>query len=381
MVRRHGRLIHNLCRRILGDAHRAADAFQATFFVLARKADRIRNRDSLASWLYGVAYRIAVRARTRMPLPTGPACERADMTQRDPSIEAAWRELQPLLDRELDRLPEKYRAPLLLCCFEGKSHAEAADLLCWPSGTVKGRLARARELLRERLARRGLTLLPAVFLARMADRAMAAPVPANLIDSTIQAAIQLAAGSATPAGLLSAGAVGLSKGELHSMFFAKLKILTAVCVMTGMVAWMSVSAFEARADRPGPLDFPVTFQDPAGAAGQGQAKAAPPAAAKDADFQGRWTAKIEFGGESALVRIDLQNEGNRWKGTVRVSKDKMFELTKIRIAGPRISFDCEADECELSLVGELRDGTVSGTLEALTKKDGIVEGTWSMSRR
>src|SRR5262249_19762762 len=151
LVGRHGRLVHNLCLRILRDVHDAEDAFQATFLVLAKKAGVIRKRDSVSSWLYGVAYRIAVRAKAQGRSVSELASEGIDMAQPDPSNDAAWRELCPLLDGELERLPEKYKAPLLLCYFEGKSNDEAARLLHWPAGTVKGRLARARELLRRRL--------------------------------------------------------------------------------------------------------------------------------------------------------------------------------------------------------------------------------------
>src|SRR5262249_10940184 len=160
-----------------------------------KKASTIRKRDSLVSWLYGVAYRIAVRAKAQRASGNELASEAIDMAQPDPANDAAWRELSPLLDSELERLPEKYKAPLLLCYSEGKSNEEAAQLLHWPSGTVKGRLARARELLRRRLESRGLAVPLATVIACLSEQAMAAPLPPTLVDSTVKATTPFVAGT------------------------------------------------------------------------------------------------------------------------------------------------------------------------------------------
>src|SRR5437764_322999 len=156
LVERHGPLVLSVCRRVLGTVQDAEDAFQATFLVLARKAGAIREPDLLGNWLYGVASRIARKARAGV--------SKRQMHEKQvrllPSLEAPAsaepNDLGPVLDEELSRLPEKYRAALVLCYLEGKTNEEAARLLRWPTGTVKGRLARARDLLRTRLARRGL---------------------------------------------------------------------------------------------------------------------------------------------------------------------------------------------------------------------------------
>src|SRR5262249_32075120 len=149
-------LVFGVCRRILFDMQDAEDAFQATFLVLARKASSITRRSRVSNWLYGVAFRVAARARKN-------ALRRRVLERHDFDVTAvpdAGRsrdpELAPLLHEEVQRLPDKYRAPLVLCYLEGKTNQEAADQLRWPVGTVKTRLSKAREMLRTRLARRGV---------------------------------------------------------------------------------------------------------------------------------------------------------------------------------------------------------------------------------
>jgi RNA polymerase sigma factor (sigma-70 family) len=250
LLERHGRLVFNVCRRILHDSHNAEDAFQATFLVLAQKANSIRRLDSVASWLYGVAYRISVRAKARAQKRSDQERQAVGMEPASPESEAAWRELRPLLDAELDQLPEKYRAPLVLCYFEGLSNEEAAEQLQWPSGTVKGRLARARDLLRERLARRGLTLSAAALTALLGEQAMAAPLPAALVDGTLKATALVVAGNALTAGAVSAEVIALSQGALHSMVVTKLKMAALLAAVVALTIGASVSVYQAWAGRP-----------------------------------------------------------------------------------------------------------------------------------
>lgn len=162
LVERHGPLVMRVCRRVLRNHHDAEDVFQATFLVLARKARDIRQRDSLAGWLYRVAYRLAVKHRAaarrqaeRQPLPARP---------REAEDQAAWGDLRTVLDEELDRLPERYRTPLRLCCLAGCTRDEAARRLGCTLGALKMRLEHGRQLLRTRLARRGVAV-PGAFLA------------------------------------------------------------------------------------------------------------------------------------------------------------------------------------------------------------------------
>src|ERR1700730_830761 len=158
LLERHGPMVLSLCRRLLGNRHDAEDAFQATFLVLIRKARSIRKKDSLASWLHGVAYRVAREARAKSVRRQVHERQVSEMPPTDPASDVIWRDLRLVLDEELQRLPDKYRVPLILCYLEGKTTDEAARLLGWPRGTVGGRLARARQMLRTRLVRRGMAL-------------------------------------------------------------------------------------------------------------------------------------------------------------------------------------------------------------------------------
>jgi RNA polymerase sigma factor (sigma-70 family) len=240
LLRRYGALVLGVCRRVLGNAHDADDAFQATFLVLAQKARSIRNHAALGSWLYGVAYRVARAARTRAARRRAHERGEGEMHQThpatpatDPAAVAARRELQLLLDDELNGLPAHYRTSLVLCYFEGKTSAEAARQLGCPQGTVLARLARGRELLRGRLVRRGLALPAAALVAELERPALAA-VPAAMAEATVRSALQVIAGS-IPAEACPQ-AVALARATLKAMTMTKLKIAAAVVLVVGSLA-------------------------------------------------------------------------------------------------------------------------------------------------
>ena len=191
LVCRHGPMVMGVCRHVLNQDHDAEDAFQATFLTLARKAGTIRDRRVLASWLYEVAYRIAVRARAGSARRRQQEKDGMAMTAKTFSPEqenqAAWNELRPVLHDEVNRLPDKYRLPVILSYLEGRTNEEVATLLDWPVGTVKGRLSRARDMLRSRLVRRGLALSAAFLCTSLSRGAVFAEVvPESLVDATVR---------------------------------------------------------------------------------------------------------------------------------------------------------------------------------------------------
>ncbi|HEV3121836.1 MAG TPA: RNA polymerase sigma factor, partial [Isosphaeraceae bacterium] len=237
LIARHGPMVLGVCRRVLSDPHDVEDAFQATFLILVRKAAGLRNRELVGNWLYGVAYRVAVRSRqtaARRFLRERPGNGKHAV---EPNCEPLADDVRPLLLEEVSLLPEKYRAPVVLCYLEGQTHEEAAAHLRWPLGTVKGRLARAREELRSRLLKRGVASAPAgLLLLDLADSASAAGiVPASLMESTLKAAMLVAAGNSL-AGAVSASAAALFEGVLKTMFISKLKIVSMAAVSAGMLA-------------------------------------------------------------------------------------------------------------------------------------------------
>src|SRR5262249_43381462 len=204
---RHGTMVLHLCRDVTRDEHAAEDAFQATFLALVRKAASIRSRESLGAWLYQVAYRVALRAR-RSERETVNLDAVDDPEARELPDEIELRELRPLLHEEVQRLPAKYRTPIVLCYLEGLTHEETARQLGWPKGTVAGRLARAREMLRKRLTRRGIALSTALAALALAPTPAAAVVPAALVQVTLKNCLLVASGGAT-AGLVSAHVLAL----------------------------------------------------------------------------------------------------------------------------------------------------------------------------
>lgn len=239
LVERHGPLVLGVCRRVLHNHHDAEDAFQATFLVLARKARNIRQRGALAGWLYKVAYHLSVKLRASVERRRQLERQSRPAQQQATNDQITWGELRLVLDEELSRLPEKYRAPLLLCCLAGRTRDEAAEQLGWTLGSLKMRLERGRQLLRNRLARRGLTASAALLTMLLAQHATANPVPAILATTTLKAALLFAAGKTAAA--LSAQAVslaefGLSAGaSMTKLFGTMVVLLTLIGMAAGLL--------------------------------------------------------------------------------------------------------------------------------------------------
>jgi RNA polymerase sigma factor (sigma-70 family) len=235
LVARHGPMVLAVCGRLLTDPNDVDDAFQATFLVLVQKAGSLRRQDLLGNWLFGVAYRVSARARATAARRHEAETATPELVPaREPSpAEAA--SLRELLE-EVQRLAERYRAPVVLCDIEGLTHEEAAAQLGWPVGTVKGRLSRARDLLRSRLTRRGLDPAAAIVASPLGLRQFVPPAPPpGLVASTVKAAALAVVGetSAVSLGLITARAVALSEGVLHAMTLNQLKTGFATLALSG----------------------------------------------------------------------------------------------------------------------------------------------------
>jgi RNA polymerase sigma factor (sigma-70 family) len=237
LVRRHGPLVRAVCRRVLADRPEADDAFQAVFLVLARKAGAVRRPEALGNWLYGIALRCARRARAaarrarEVPMPDVPA---------PPPPDSDWADVRPLLDAEVGRLPEKLRAPLVLCELQGLDRAAAAAVLGVPEGTLSSRLARAKERLRRRLVRRGVALSAIGLGLVLAQATARAAVPPAQAAAAVAAAARFAAGP----GAVPGPAAAIAHKELAVMVWKKLLLggLAAAGLfgLVGTGAWVGV---------------------------------------------------------------------------------------------------------------------------------------------
>jgi cobalt-zinc-cadmium efflux system membrane fusion protein len=246
---RHGPMVLGVCRRLLRHEQDAEDAFQATFLALARKAEGITSQASLGAWLHRVASRVALRARRRTAERA--ARERAGVdTLPAPPEPAALADLRVVLDEEVNRLPDRYRVPFVLCYLESRTQQEAARQLGCPPGTVASRLAWARDRLRARLTRRGLGLSTGALATLLRAEGAPAAMPAALVDATIKAALAFAAGGTAAAGLATAPAA-LAEGVLHAMRLTRIKTVAAVLLTLGALgagtAWVGQAA---RAGKP-----------------------------------------------------------------------------------------------------------------------------------
>jgi RNA polymerase sigma factor (sigma-70 family) len=227
LLRRHGPMVLGVSQRVLHTLQDAEDVYQATFLLLARKAESIHKRASVAAWLHGVAHRLALRAKQQRTCRRTHEQRAADMRNATPNQDTAWQNVQAALDQALNELPEKYRAALVLCYLEGKSHADAATQLGCPLTTLRTQVARGRKLLRERLGKHGLTLSAAGVASLLLASAAPAAAPSALTKTTLTAALAFTAGNQATA-LLSQQAAGLVEGGMRTMFFSKLRIATAI---------------------------------------------------------------------------------------------------------------------------------------------------------
>jgi RNA polymerase sigma factor (sigma-70 family) len=349
LVHRYGRLVHSVCRRVLRHEHDTDDAFQATFLVFASRAASIRKTGSVASWLYGVAYRTAMNARRANRRRDAQQTEVDGVSKDQPFPRAVLREVQAILEDEVNRLPEKHRAAFLLCCLEGKSKTEAARQLGWKEGTVSSSLARARKELQRRLARRGVVLsaaLGVVALDQAAARAAAAPA---LVQATITAGLALAAGEAALTDLVSARVAALAKGATQTMATTRLTIATALLLLVGLLTGAGLLAQRVPA-----ASSPEREQAQEPGPGPGTRPARAPSDARK--LPGVWLAEAgERGGASIvpyvwLSRLTLSADSFTLSRFMDMPRDVKGSFTLDPAAKPK-AIDLKVEEFDLSGFG------------------------------
>ncbi len=323
LVARHGPMVLGVCRRVLRDGHEVDDAFQATFLVLVRRAGTIRDGELVGHWLHGVAHRVAVRARAQAARRhvrerTGTDQDRAedDATGDGPSSD-----LRPVLDEELARLPDSLRAPVVLCYLGGLTHEQAALELRCPVGTVRSRMARARDRLRTRLARRGMTASGAALAAAIA----ADPVPAALLDTTVRVSLIFSANAAAPAALASARAAALAQGVLNAMTISKLQVLGATA-LAGALALSTLPTFARQLGGSGGGSAPVQRQDGKGQLAQSVEKL-------EADLEASRRRNAQLQDELQAVKAELEALKSTPKPTAARAAGDMMKAARPGMQG------------------------------------------------
>ena len=244
LVERHGPMVLRVCRSVLADDHDAQDALQATFLVLVRRAGSIRNRDSVASWLHGVARRVAVGARVSSACRRRHERRAAGLVTEDYLEDRGEPDLAPTLHEELDRLPERFRAVIVLCYLEGLACEAAAVRLGLPVGTVKSRLARGRDRLRGRLIRRGLAPSAGLLATLLAAESAPAALPAMVARSTARIAMGLAAGEAASLGAVPASVSAITRRILMIMSLGRFLRWTGLAL--ALAASIGIAAMAQR---------------------------------------------------------------------------------------------------------------------------------------
>ena len=340
LVRRHGPMVWGVCRRLLNDQD-AEDAFQATFLVLVRKAASIVPRERVANRLYGVAHQTALQARRTAARRRAREKQVREMPEPAVAEQDLWRDLRPLLDQELSRLPDAYREVVVLSDLEGKIRREVARQLGLPEGTVGSRLARARAMLARRLTQRGVTLSAVALTAVLAQQAPAG-VPNSVVAYTIRAASLLVAGKAAATGAVSAEVAALVEGVVKAMLLNKLKIVSAVLLVVAALSGAMGLVYQTQAaERPKAL----------GATEEADEKL--PAAKKD-----------EKPNSDRVRRRML-----RWQ-IVLNTKDGKEYAKQLEALGATLAIPTQ-DQNQYRLICDLSKRPAKATVEDISKKDHI----------
>jgi RNA polymerase sigma factor (sigma-70 family) len=349
---RHGPMVLGLCRRLLRRDADVEDAFQATFLTLVRKAGAISRRAALGSWLYKVAYRVALRARGHCARQARRERPLGEVAAPEPVHPLVWQDLRPLLDEEIHRLPERYRAAFVLCHLQGKTHEEAARELGCPPGTLSYRLSWARARLRSRLTRRGVALSAGLGATLLSAGAAPALVPAPLARATIQAALPGAPAPAAAAGVVSANAAALTEGVLHAMWMTKVKAVSAVVLALavlgtggGMLTYRTVAAERAAADHA------AAQQPPADGPG---ARTAPPKEGGGKQEQ-RWKAELDSAQDRIRQLLLVGAERLRQLAATRLELEETRKLLAQKTA--------ELEDARLLLAQKAADQAALGAMQ------------------
>jgi len=249
LMQRHGAMVWSVCRRMLGQVHDADDAFQAVFLVLVRKAASLRGQANLGPWLYGVAYRTALKQRAAQVKRLAREQQAQPRPEATPPVAA---EDLAALDEEIQRLPDRYRQPLVLCLLEGQTREQAAAGLRLPQGTLSSRIASAKQLLAQRLSKRGVALSLAALAAALAPSA----APAACVEATQQAITVASTGKLAGAGV-SAPVAALTQEVLNAMFYKQLRkiaaILLSLVTLIAIIVWLALGV-QAGDDKDAPPD-------------------------------------------------------------------------------------------------------------------------------
>jgi RNA polymerase sigma factor (sigma-70 family) len=246
LVRLHGPMVWGVCRRLLNH-HDAEEAFQATFLVLFRKAASVQPRQMVANWLYGVAHQTALFARRTIARRRARERQVVQMPEVEVVERDLWTDLQPLIDQELSRLPNRYRSVLVLCDLEGKTRSQAAHQLGLPEGTIGSRLARGRSMLAKRLARHGFAMSGAALATMLSQNLVSAYTPLSVISSIIRAANLYAAEQTV--GVTLAKVAILTEGVMNSMFLTKLKtliVILSIVVFGGVLFTTTIASGQSK---------------------------------------------------------------------------------------------------------------------------------------
>ena len=361
LVERHGPLVWRTCRDVLRDDHDAADAFQATFLVLVRKASSLWVRDSIGPWLHRVCLRTAVHAKKDR-------IRRRAAEQHAAELAPAWSEpsgaddVAQIVHQELDRLPERYRIPLVLCELEGRSHEEAARQLGCPVGTVKSRLARGRERLKNRLNRRGINPSSdqlALLTFRTPTAHSLAPA---LTDSTIRAAVSITGGALKTAYPLSASSLALAEGVLKVML--RDRAMTGVASLVAIIGLTALGWFAH--------------------AGQGVVRPekipAPPVTEKTAgdptvDLQGNWIVRGYPSGQ-AFGLIAIEGQQPRLATTLlSVTRPELYHFRESTIEKLRVDEEAVGFTLRLKAIRPV-DSRAMDVIAYLPKDEASPKALW-----